>query len=306
MEHFMADTAKPLDNRIEIVTPENIAFQYRLAGPFWRLPAYLIDVGVRLALVAVTILVFILFGFVNLWALGVLPLLISWFLLAWFYGGFFETIWNGQTPGKRAMGLRVVQTDGRPIDAMQAVLRNVLRSVDSMPFFLDVAVVGMPCYQVGLISCASNSRYQRMGDLACGTMVVIEEKERLYGVARITVPAVLNLAATLPTDFIPSPSLVRAVAMYVERRGRFSPGRRAEIARHVSRALVDRFGLPADTNDDFLLCAVYHRHFARSTEMNDLAASDTEPRAATSPFTHAGDNALTEPAVTASAPPGEG
>ena len=49
------------------------------------------------------------------------------FLVSWFYGGFFEAYWNGQTPGKRIMGLRVLSTNGRPINGYQAVLRNLLR-----------------------------------------------------------------------------------------------------------------------------------------------------------------------------------
>ena len=60
-----------------------------------------------------------------------------WLLLAfavsWFYFGLFETFWNGQTPGKRMMGLRVLSVTGQPINAMQAILRNILRAVDAMP-----------------------------------------------------------------------------------------------------------------------------------------------------------------------------
>src|SRR5487761_1447235 len=122
----------PIDTRIEIVTPENIAFQYRVAGPFRRLPAYLIDVAIR---VTVSFLVWIVlaFGFGVLGQVGIgFGLgLVAWVVLDWFYGGLFETYWNGQTPGKRMMRIRVVSDEGQPINGVQAVLRNFLRSVDA-------------------------------------------------------------------------------------------------------------------------------------------------------------------------------
>jgi len=55
---------------------------------------------------------------------GLSVILVAWFGLSWFYGGFFETVWNGQTPGKRLLGLRVLTVEGQPINALQAVLRN--------------------------------------------------------------------------------------------------------------------------------------------------------------------------------------
>ena len=58
---------------------------------------------------------------------GVRHLVVVFFLVSWFYGGFFEAYWNGQTPGKRIMGLRVLSTNGRPINGYQAILRNLLR-----------------------------------------------------------------------------------------------------------------------------------------------------------------------------------
>src|SRR5215469_7519516 len=90
----------PIDTRIEIVTPENIAFQYRVAGPFRRLPAYLIDVLVKLGVITI-LWVLLTFGFGIIGQIGVgFGLgLVAWFLLDWFYGGLFETYWNGQTPG---------------------------------------------------------------------------------------------------------------------------------------------------------------------------------------------------------------
>ena len=123
--------------------------------------------------------------------------LLAWFLFDWFYGGLFETFWNGQTPGKRLMSIRVVSIDGQPIAGWQAVLRNFLRFVDGLPFFFGQASL-FPLYQLGLISSAMNERFQRLGDISSGTMVVVEEGQRPYGMVRITEPGALELAARLP------------------------------------------------------------------------------------------------------------
>jgi uncharacterized RDD family membrane protein YckC len=187
-----------LDSRVRIVTPENIAFEYRLAGPFWRLPAYLVDLAIRAILLWLISMVG-LFG-VGL-AMGLGPglfvVFLAWFLLEWFYGGLFETFWNGQTPGKRLFRLRVMSVDGQPIDALQAVLRNVLRFADGLP----VISLGMfiPTFVVGLVTVAMNRRYQRLGDLACGTIVVIEEAQRLRGVTQIDNPQIREAAALIPS-----------------------------------------------------------------------------------------------------------
>ena len=255
----MPHRPRQLDGRIQIVTSENIAFDYRVAGPFWRLPAYLIDVAIQAGVLAAAAVVFmLLFGAAGLPGLGFGLVLIFWFLVSWFYGGLFETFWNGQTPGKRMMRLRVVTIDGQPITALQAVLRNVLRAVDGMP---PMPMPPLPLYMVGLLSAASNPRYQRLGDLACGTLVVIEEPHRLHGMTRIHEPEVIALAADLPPNFVAGHSLSRALSKYVSRRKAFAPARRAEIARHLGRPLVEKFQLPVETSHDLLLCALYTRTF---------------------------------------------
>jgi hypothetical protein len=156
--------------------------------------------------------------------------------------------------------MRVVSVDGAPITGMQAVLRNFLRFADAMPLF-SLGVVDFPTLQIGLIVMALTKRYQRLGDLAAGTMVVVEEPQRRHGVVRFTDPLMLRLAGEIPRSFIPSRSLARALAAYVERREMLSWPRRAEIARHLGELLCERFGLLPDTSHDMLLCALYHKTF---------------------------------------------
>jgi uncharacterized RDD family membrane protein YckC len=264
----MASRNGQLDTSIQIITPENIAFQYRVAGPFRRLPAYLLDFvirGVVFGVVAlVSVIVTSLAGIPNV---GVGVAFITWFVLSWFYGGLFETFWNGQTPGKRALKIRVLSIDGQPVTGLQAVLRNVLRAIDSQPLVF---------YLVGLLAAMMNGRFQRLGDLACGTMVVVEEPKWYFGVIRMADPAVIQMAERLPSGFEPSPSLGRALAAYVQRRGHFSWERRVEIARHLADPLRERLGLPRETNPDLLLCAMYYRTFI-TDRRGDAVAAPSSP-----------------------------
>ena len=280
----MGRTRKPLDTRIEIVTPENIGFQYRIAGPFRRLPAYLIDLAIRLGVALVAfIAVGIVFGLAQIWGVGTGLWLLLIFLMDWFYGGFFETIWNGQTPGKRIMRIRVLSSDGQPINALQAVLRNVLRAADMLPFG----------YMVGLMTASMNDRFQRLGDLACRTMVVIEERQWLGGVAQVQDPLVHRLAAEIPVGFQPDRALAQTLAAYVGRRLNFPPARRAQLACYLADPLGERLGLPRDTDPDRLLCALYQRTFITEGEPQEQLASTRSPFA---PTTTSADKASENPA----------
>jgi uncharacterized RDD family membrane protein YckC len=253
-----------LDNAIRIVTPENIAFEYRVAGPFRRLLAYALDMLVRFAVLFVlSFIVDALYGVLA--GVGEGAQLIAYFVMEWFYGGLFEALWNGQTPGKRVCGLRVLTAEGLPINAWQAILRNVLRAVDAMPIYIwrlpDERFIYIPTYQLGLFACLMNDRFQRMGDLACNTMVVVEQRSTVYGVRRIDEPEALRLAAQLPAKLDVSRSLARALSLYVERRKRFGAQRRAEIAWYLAEPLREKLGLPVGTHPDTLLCALYQRTF---------------------------------------------
>ena len=129
-----------LDTTIEIITPENIAFQYRVAGPFRRLLAWLIDLVIRFFfVVAVGIAAFLVGAFLQVSGLAIGVTFAIVFIVQWLYGGLFEAFWNGQTLGKRMVGIRVMSKDGQPISGFQAVLRNVLRAADMQPFMLYMA-----------------------------------------------------------------------------------------------------------------------------------------------------------------------
>ncbi|HVC93291.1 MAG TPA: RDD family protein [Pirellulales bacterium] len=280
----MTNGSAPIDTRVEIVTPENIAFQYRLAGPFRRLGAYILDVLIRVTVVFILFWVFLLAtGFAGIPGFGFGIWLIVWFVMDWFYGGVFEAFWNGQTPGKHMLRLRVVSDEGQPINGLQAVLRNLLRTVDAMPLIqielFQGAVIGLPSYQIGLLVSAISPRFQRLGDLAAGTMVIVEEPQRHYGMARVDEPEAIRLASEFPANLRISRGLARALSAYVQRRQTFPWQRRAEIAKHVGEPMRVKLGLPPGTSYDLLLCALYHRAF--------IADRVDEP-APISPFAGAG------------------
>lgn len=271
---------RQLDTTVEVVTPENIAFQYRVAGPFRRSVAYLLDLFVRVFVcILAAFVISVSFGLVGVAGFGMTILFMFFFGIMWFYGPLLETYWNGQTVGKRTLGLRVLTIDGQPINGLQAVARNLLRAVDCQPFLL---------YLLGVLAAASNRRFQRLGDLACGTMVVVEERSWVYGLVRLDDPAVVQLAGELPPKFEISRSLGQALAAYVERRRYFSPARRADIARHVGEPLRIRCGLPPQTSHDLLLCALYYHTFITDRDYEETAtgaaaAAPAEP-AATAPL----------------------
>jgi uncharacterized RDD family membrane protein YckC len=103
------------------------------------------------------------------WTLAILILIV--FLLFSGYFIFFEWLWNGQTPGKRLLKLRVIREDGRPITLWEALARNLLRIFDAIPGFV------FPVYSIGLITIFSSRRDQRIGDIFAGTVVVRERTD---------------------------------------------------------------------------------------------------------------------------------
>ena len=164
----------PLDAVVRLDTPERIVFDYPLGGPFRRFVAYLLDLAIQACLVIAALVASLMLSLGSSAGMG--PALVAYFLLSWGYGAFFEGLFNGQTPGKRVIGLRVISEGGVPITGAQAILRNLVGTVDGLVPF---------CYLLGLSSMLLTRRFQRLGDLAAGTMVVIEERKRGAGLGSV-------------------------------------------------------------------------------------------------------------------------
>jgi len=106
----------------------------------------------------------------SAWIIGLFGLVS--FVFLWGYYIFFEMIWNGQTPGKRLARLRVIRGDGGPIGLTESVIRNLIRLVDFLPLI----------YGLGVVVMFVDGKARRLGDLAAGTMVVIEQRSVLKAV----------------------------------------------------------------------------------------------------------------------------
>ena len=116
---------RPLDTTVEVVTPENVAFEYQLAGVARRASAFLLDFFIRLAFLVVLLIVFLTTGLAELAGgqLFVAVMLLALFASEWFYGGVLESYWNGQTIGKWMQGIRVIRTNGQPLRFPDALVR---------------------------------------------------------------------------------------------------------------------------------------------------------------------------------------
>jgi uncharacterized RDD family membrane protein YckC len=207
-----------LDTLQSIELAEGVEIRLRIAGPIMRVFAWGIDLMVIVATLVVLGIALEIAGFVmgdNV-TKGVMTLV--GFAMSWWYPVFFEVSRWGATLGKRAFGLRVMQPSGAPITWSQAVVRNFLRVVDIYPPFW-----GLP----GLVSCLATRRFQRLGDLAAGTVVVYDRHEP---VPEISGPPPLKpqrpMVALRPEES-------RAIVTFRERAVYWSEARRREIADHL-------------------------------------------------------------------------
>lgn len=146
-----------LDTSYRVEIPGGIELEAQVVGPIPRFLAFTIDFFIRGIVMFVVSLVSIPFG-----VLGFGFWMVILFLIEWFYPVLFEVLRNGQTPGKKILGISVVHDDLTPVSFGTSLVRNLLRSVDFLPFF----------YLFGLVAMVSNNRFQRLGDLAAGTLVI--------------------------------------------------------------------------------------------------------------------------------------
>ncbi len=172
----MSSRVRKIDTLQTVELAEGVEIRLRIAGPLSRGYAFVIDLVIR-GLISGVIAIFVLWsgemlGSVNV---GFGFMLISWFLVSWFYHVYFEYGKKSATPGKRFMKLRVVQASGSPITFGQAIIRNFLRFADALPALAEAGTGGMTSYGIGLAACFLTTRFQRLGDLAANTLVVYND-----------------------------------------------------------------------------------------------------------------------------------
>src|SRR5882724_5223502 len=164
------------EDTLIIETPERVPLHFALASIGNRFLACAIDHALQALTIVLMIIAFtLLANYSSLsdqlsnapkWVYAVLIVIL--FLIVSGYFAFFEWLWNGQTPGKRWLKLRVIREDGRPVTFWEAAVRNLLRIFDMMP------IAPIPFYSIGLICVFISSRDQRVGDAMAGTVVVRE------------------------------------------------------------------------------------------------------------------------------------
>ena len=150
--------------------------------------------------------------------------LVCMFMVVWLYPIVCEGMFDGQTPGKRALDLRVVSSDGAPVGWLAACVRNLMRTVDMLPF-------GYAC---GLVSGLLDPWGRRLGDLVAGTMVVHVPKLRDSAMLAANAPALPPLQPLLPAE-------QAAVVAFAERAGQLTPERRIELA-DIASVVTDAYG----------------------------------------------------------------
>ncbi len=242
----MSDDTHTIDPAWTVQVPEHVAFRLQPAGPVVRLLAYCIDLLIRFLLLFLLLVVLQIAGGGNAAGTGVA--LLAWFVLEWGYSFLFEWLRGGRTPGKAALGIRVVDLQGMPLSAGAAALRNLLRGADWLP----------AGYLVGLSSMLCDRGFRRLGDHAAGSLVVYERGAGFPASTPVTEAAVLKLARSLPRRVaVALPArCVRALAGFVARRAQFHSARRREMAAHLAPALARHHRLRPPRNPDRFLCAI--------------------------------------------------
>ena len=216
-----------------ILTPERVSLRYDVAGVGSRGAAVLVD-GLIQGTALLLLVMIGAFAAASLGSIAIALLVLTSFLVLWAYFLVFEIAWNGQTPGKRLLHLRVIRETGYPLRPVDAVIRNLVRLVDLLPGF----------YAVGVLAMLLNQRSKRLGDFAAGTIVVREGAGPKAGPPR---PADKPLAVGLSGE---DATLVRD---FLVRRQVMQPDVRAELATRLATALAKRYALTVDRDAEAFL-----------------------------------------------------
>jgi uncharacterized RDD family membrane protein YckC len=244
-----------MDRSVDVRTPESIAFSYDLAGLGSRFLAVSIDMIIQV-LIMLAVLYSVTLAATRV-ASGLRPqndpalerlgenvaiALLIFIVFAIFFGYFiaFETLWNGQTPGKKMLGIRVVRDGGYPVDFMAVLIRNLIRVVE----------LGLGGYAVSAVSALVSPENKRIGDIAAGTIVVRDGKsptaERI--VSEISQEPQYAATAYMSGD---ERALVKR---FIERRDELPPERRRALASALAARVRPRVAVDlARLEDEALL-----------------------------------------------------
>jgi uncharacterized RDD family membrane protein YckC len=233
---------------VTIDTPEQIALELQVAGIGSRFLAIAVDTVLQLLLYITVFMAlslvqapdFLRTSFVGV--AGPALAILFGFSIYWGYFAAFEIFWSGRTPGKRLAGIRVIKETGRPINAFEAIGRNVLRAIDFLP----------AGYAVGLVCMMLNRYSRRLGDYVAGTIVVHDKQTE-------DVRPDWNLDAQAPSGSAPisriTPEELQLIETYLHRRLDLDENIRRDMAERIVSRIAGKTGLqpsPTQTIDDFL------------------------------------------------------
>jgi uncharacterized RDD family membrane protein YckC len=270
-------------DQLSIETPEQVDLRFPIAGIGSRFLALLTDSVIQAVALVVLILVFVLILSAVPKPLGLGPrisdtaskwfvaaMVLFYFLLYWGYFSLFEAFWNGQTPGKRLLKIRVIKDSGRQITLFEALARNLLRVVDALPSFYLIGVVTMLC----------NREQKRLGDLVAGTIVVHERSEeqplmshnsRTFTSALYPQPietAREPVGAALPADAVAKLDAgdLNVIDTFFSRALDLDLDKRAEIAGRIAERMSAKMQvpLPGDVAPERVLESIAHAMRAHS------------------------------------------
>ena len=227
-------------DKLTIETPEQIPLEFPLAGIGSRFLAIALDmllqgIGFLLIIFVAEILLPTAARFTpRAWTWAAAVFFLVGFVLYSGYYALFEVFWNGQTPGKRLVRIRVIGDSGRPITVYEAVARNLLRIVDQLP--------GL--YVVGIISIFLTARNKRLGDIVAGTVVVHEKAMQEVQpdfAAGAGAPVTPSAGVQISADEL------ELIERFLQRRYDLTPEVRQASAEEIAARLRARLGATQDS-----------------------------------------------------------
>jgi uncharacterized RDD family membrane protein YckC len=226
-------------NRVKSQTPESVELEFILAGVGNRTQALTIDYLLwSLTLFILLVVWGLAFSQIpwlqaksaRLWLAAIQILIVFAVYIGYFV--LFETLWRGQTPGKRSVKIRVIRDDGRNVGIHQSILRALLRPIDDILF-------------IGLLFVMFSKQEKRLGDWVAGT-IVIQEGQTVTNQKIDVSPAAIELsiwllekgqiAALTPEEFA-------TIRKYLYRYSSLTPDAKIQVSDRLAQRLLERIQL---------------------------------------------------------------
>jgi uncharacterized RDD family membrane protein YckC len=262
----------------EVVTGEAVVLEVPCARFPSRVLALAVDLGIQLTMIIVLLTIVGLSAahhgmngaaVAAITVTGIVLILVG-------YPVVWETATRGRSPGKLALGLRVVSDDGGPERFRQALVRGLATVVD----FWLVPFIGVPALICSLLS----AKGKRLGDVFAGTFVVQQRLPARRGAAAppVTSPELAGWASSLELSGLSDQTAAMA-GRYLGRLPELTPGARAELGDRISAAVLAQVGPPPPPGTPapaYLGAVLAERHRREHARLTARAAPGAEPAAA--------------------------